>query len=221
VNIVRALRWIGNSANYGGANGIDARIWQHVWISLMVLAMASVVAIPVGFAIGHVGRGEKFVVAFAGGVRSLPTLGVITLLALWFGIGLEAPVVALVILAIPSILAGAYSGFAAVDRQVIDAARAMGMTELQIIRRVETPLGFPLLVGGLRSASLQVVATLTLADYVGGGGLGRFIFLGLKANDYAQMLGGSILFVALAVASEALFAVVHRLTFSGVALERN
>ena len=128
-------------------------------------------------------------------------------------------IVALVVLAVPSILAGAYAGLRTIDRQTIDAARAVGMSELQILTKVELPLGRSLLIGGVRSASLQVIATATLADYVGGGGLGRFVFLGLKTNDYPQMLAGSMLVIALAVASEGAFAVLMRVT-QGRGLQR-
>jgi osmoprotectant transport system permease protein len=134
-----------------------------------------------------------------------------TIIALSVGIGLEAPLIALVVLAVPSILAGAYAGFEAVDARTIDAARAVGMTEWQIVSKIEVPLGLPLLIGGLRSASLQVIATATLADYVGAGGLGHFIFLGLQTNDYPQMLAGSIVVVVLALASEAFFSIIQRI----------
>ena len=205
-----AFAWIGDSNHYGGTNGIDVRILQHLRISLTIMVIASVIAIPLGFFIGHTGRGRRTVVVVSGGLRALPTLGLITIIALRVGIGIEAPLIALVVLAIPSILAGAYTGFEAVDRQTLEAARAVGMTEWQIVHKVEVPLGSVLLLGGLRSAALQVVATVTLADYVGGGGLGRFIFRGLKTDDYAQMLAGSLLVVALAVLSEALFAAIQR-----------
>jgi osmoprotectant transport system permease protein len=209
--LLEGFRWILDPAHYGGANGIDTRLVEHLAISGFILVVAAVIAIPIGFLIGHTGRGRTFAVGLSGGVRALPTLGFIAILALSIGIGLEAPIIALVVLAIPSILAGAYSGFEAVDRRTIDAARAVGMTELQIVRRVEIPLGLPLLIGGLRSASLQVIATATLADYVGGGGLGHFIFLGLQTNDYPQMLAGSILVVALALLSEGVFSIIQRL----------
>ncbi len=202
MNIRNALTWIFDASHYGGPNGIESRVLQHILISLAVLVAASTVAIPVGFTIGHTGKGNRIVVLLSSGIRSLPTLGLITIVALNVGIGLAAPFVALAVLAVPSILAGAYSGFEAVDRSTIYAARAIGMSESQIVKRVEIPLGFPLLLAGLRSASLQVIATATLADYVGGGGLRRFIFLGLKVNDYPQMLAGSILVIALAIASE-------------------
>lgn len=210
VSITNAFRWIFDASHMRGPNGTVHRTLQHLGLSVFILLIAALIAIPMGLAIGHTGRGTKVVVAIAGGVRSLPTLGLITLIALNVGIGLRAPVSALVVLAVPSILAGAYAGIVQIDRRTIDAARAIGMTEWQILCKVEVPLGRPLLIGGLRSASLQVIATATLADYVGGGGLGRFIFLGLKTNDYPQMLAGSILVIVLAIASEAAFAVLHR-----------
>lgn len=209
--LIEGFRWVFDPAHYGGRNGIDTRLLEHVVISALVLVLAAVIAIPIGYLIGHTGRGRALAIGLSGGVRALPTLGFLTILALSLGIGLESPVIALVVLAIPSILAGAYSGFEAVDRETIDAARAVGMTELQIVRWVEIPLGLPLLIGGIRSASLQVIATATLADYVGGGGLGHFIFLGLQINDYPQMLAGSILVVILALLSEAVFSIIQRL----------
>jgi osmoprotectant transport system permease protein len=134
----------------------------------------------------------------------------VTLFGLLLGIGLGAPVLALVILAIPSLLAGAYSGCESVPRSVIDAARAQGMSEWQILWRVEVPLGAPLLVNGIRSATLQVVATAMLAAYIGSGGLGRYIFLGLAIKDYPQMLAGSLLVIALAILLEGIGLLVGR-----------
>ena len=209
MSLMAALRWILDSSNYGGENGIDTRVVEHLQIALLVLAIASAIAIPIGIAIGHTGTGNRVVVAVAGGARALPTLGLITLIALNVGIGLQAPVVALVVLAAPSILAGTYAGMQSVDHEIVDGARAVGMNEWQIISRVELPLARLFLVGGLRSAGLQVIATTTLADYVGGGGLGRFIFRGLKTNDYPQMLGGSILVVTIAIVSELIFSVIE------------
>jgi osmoprotectant transport system permease protein len=117
----------------------------------------------------------------------------------------------LVLLAVPSVLAGAYAGVEAIDPRTVDAARAMGMSEWQVLMRVEMPLGLPLLIGGLRSATLQVVATATLAAYVGAGGLGRFLFYGLKTQDYPQMLAASMLVVAIALIMEGVFEIAERL----------
>lgn len=209
--LVDAFAWIFDPEHAVGPNGIPTRLVQHLGISLVVLVIAAVIAVPTGYLIGHTGRGRGLAVSLTGGLRALPTLGLIIILALWLGIGLEAPLIALIVLAIPPILAGAYSGFEAVDRRTIDAARAVGMTELQIVRKIEVPLGLPLLIGGLRSGTLQIIATATLADYVGAGGLGHFIFSGQKSNNYPEMLAGSLLVIALALLSEGIFAVLQKL----------
>jgi osmoprotectant transport system permease protein len=209
--LIEGFAWIFDPAHAPGPDGVLTRLGQHLAISFLVLVISSLIAIPLGYVIGHTGRGRGATVALTGGFRALPTLGLIIILALWLGIGLEAPVIALIVLAVPPILAGAYSGFEAVDRKTIDAARAIGMTEWQIVGKVEIPLGLPLLIGGLRSGMLQIIATATLADYVGAGGLGHFIFLGQKTQDYPQMLAGSILVIGLALVSEGIFAILQRL----------
>ncbi len=150
-------------------------------------------------------------VAVSGGLRSLPSLGLLILIALGLGIGFRAPLITFVILAIPPVLAGTYAGIEAVDRKTVDAARAMGMTEWQIITKVELPLGLPLLIGGIRSGVLQVVATATLAAYVTGGALGSFIYLGYSTRNYTIMLGASILVTLLAIVLELLLALTQRL----------
>jgi osmoprotectant transport system permease protein len=207
---VDALNWILDPANYAGPAGIPVRVVEHLVFTVVAVLMASLIAIPIGFLIGHTGRGRSLAVATSGGLRAIPTLGLLTLVALWVGIGLGAPYVALTVLAIPPILAGAYAGFEAIDRSIIDAARSVGMAESQIVRTVEIPLGLPLLIAGIRSATLQVVATATLAAYVADFGLGRFLFAGLKTRDYAEMLGGSLLVILLALALEGIFTVIQR-----------
>lgn len=212
MNFLRAAwAWLLDPANASGPNGILARTGEHLWYTLLATVIACVVGIPVGYAIGHAHRGRTVVVASTGAARALPTLGVVTLFGIILGIGLEAPLVALVLLALPSVLAGAYAGVEGVTPEVVDAARGLGMTESQILFRVEMPLGMPLLIGGIRSAALQVLATATLAAYVGAGGLGRFLFLGLKTQNYPMMLASSLLVVLLAVAVELSFEVVDRL----------
>ncbi len=206
----QAFEWIADPANATGSGGVWARSWEHLWYTVLAVLLASVVAIPLGYLVGHTRRGRSLVVASSGAARALPTLGVVTLFGLVLGIGLVAPLVALVLLAIPSVLAGAYAGIEAIDPRTVDAARAMGMSEWQVLTRVEIPLGLPLLLGGLRSATLQVVATATLAAYVGAGGLGRFLFLGLKTQDYPQMLASALLVVALALIMEGVFEIAER-----------
>ncbi|MBV7431728.1 ABC transporter permease [Dermabacteraceae bacterium P13115] len=208
---VLAYEWLADKSNWAGPGGIGARLLEHLGYTLAVVAIACLIAVPCGWAIGHFGKGRRLVLALSTGARSLPTLGLLTLLGIWWGIGLEAPLAALVVLAIPSVLTGAYTGVEAVGPEVRDAARAQGMTGRQLLFSVEVPLGLPLLLSGIRAATLQVVATATLAAYVGAGGLGRFLFLGLKTQDYGQMLAASLLVMLLALALDLLLVAVQRL----------
>ncbi len=208
--LVDAMAWLADPANHGGPNGVWARVLEHIWYTLVATAGAAVIGIPLGYWIGHTGHGRGLVVGATGAARALPTLGVLTLIALLTGVGIGAPLVALGVLALPSILAGAYAGVEAVDPHAVDAARALGMSEWQVLTRVEMPLGLPHLIGGLRAAALQVVATATLVAYVGGGGLGRFLFLGLKTQDYPLMLAACVLVIGLAILGEVAFEIVGR-----------
>ncbi|ORM01913.1 ABC transporter permease [Prescottella equi] len=201
-----AWDYLVDPANWQGPTGIGARILQHLWYSLLAVAGAAVIAVPIGLAIGHFRRGEIVVVGAVNALRSLPTLGVLTLLVLLLGLGLVPPILALVLLGIPPLLAGAYAGVANVDRQVVDAAEAMGMTTRQVLLRVEVPNALPLILGGLRSATLQVIATATVAAYVNLGGLGRYIFDGLALRSYDRVLGGALLVAALALIVDGLLA---------------
>lgn len=208
--LLEALAWLAEPAQWSGPSGVGQRLLEHLAVTAGVVAVAAVVALPVGVAVGHARRGRTVVVALAGAARAVPTLGLLTLLGLALGIGLQAPVLALVVLAAPSLLAGAYAGVENVDAATVDAARASGMSELQVITRVELPLAAPVLVGGLRAATLQVVATATLAAYVADVGLGRYLYAGLKSRDYPQMLAGSLLVAALAIGLEIVLAAVQR-----------
>lgn len=206
-----ALQWLSDPANWSGDDGIGVRLAEHVWITVLAVALAALVAIPLGYWIGHTGRGRNLVVAVSGGARAIPSLGLLTLLALGLGIGLSAPLITLVVLAIPPLLAGAYAGIDAVPRPVVDASVAQGMSPWQVLTKVEAPLGIGLLLGGVRSATLQVVSTVMLAAYVGAGGLGGYLFLGLKTRDYPMMIGAALLIVALALLLDVLLALVQRL----------
>ncbi|MGV1005404.1 MAG: ABC transporter permease [Candidatus Nanopelagicales bacterium] len=208
--IGQALGWLGDPAHWSGAAGIPTRLGQHLAITAIAVLLAGAFAIPVGVLVGHTRRGGFVVVALAGAARAVPTLGLLTLLGLALGIGLRAPLIALIVLAIPSLLAGAYAGIESVSPSVVDAARAVGMTRWQVVSRVELPLGAPVLVGGLRAAVLQVVATATLAAYTADFGLGRYLFTGLKSRDYPQLLAGALLVAVLALALELGLAALQR-----------
>ena len=202
--------WLADQAHWVGADGIPHRLLEHVGYSVLTVGLSALVAVPLGLWIGHTGRLRGVAVAATGALRALPTLGLLTWFVLIAGIGLTAPTAALVILAIPPLLAGTYSGLESLDHQTIDAARAVGFTEWQVLRKVEIPLALPLLVGGFRSATLQVISTATVAAYIGLGGLGRFLIDGQAYRDYPQMVGGSVLVIALALTVDGLFVVAQR-----------
>ncbi|WP_194396111.1 ABC transporter permease [Microbacterium atlanticum] len=210
---LEAFAWIFSPDQWPNGLPLPTAIAQHLAFTFGSVLIAAVIAIPAGWTIGHTGRGREFAVFLSGAARALPSLGLIVLLYLVLGVSLktEAAVTAFVLLAIPSILAGAYAGFEAIDRTVIDAGRAMGMTPWQVLWKIEVPLGLPLLIGGLRIATLQVVATVTIAAYVGLGGLGYYIIQGIPLRDFPQILGASIVVIVLALALDGAFAVLQRL----------
>jgi osmoprotectant transport system permease protein len=194
------LTWLTDPANWTGQGGLLQRIAEHLRYTVIAVVGAAVVAVPLGLAVGHTGRGGTFAVGLANALRALPTLGVITLLSLQLGVLKVGPVLlGLGILAVPPILAGAYAGVQSVDRAVVDAAAGVGMTSWQRLSLVEVPIAMPLLLGGLRGAVLQVVATGTVAAYVGLGGLGRPLLDGLRVTDYPQVAGAALVVALLAV----------------------
>lgn len=206
------IAWLSDGTHWAGADGVPHRLVEHLGYSALTVALAALVAVPLGLWIGHTGRWRAVAVGASGALRALPTLGLLTWFVLLIGVGLTAPILALVVLAVPPLLAGTYAGLESVDRQTIDAARAVGFTEWQVLRKVEIPLALPLLVGGFRSAALQVIATATVAAYVGLGGLGRYLIDGQAYRDYPQMVGGSVLVIALALLADAVFVGAQRLS---------
>ncbi|MBB5912440.1 osmoprotectant transport system permease protein [Nocardia transvalensis] len=203
-----AWRYLTDGANWGGPAGIDHRLLEHLWYSFLTVALSAVIAVPIGLLIGHTRRGSALVVGFANAMRALPTLGLLTFVVLLLGLGLLPPLLALITVGIPPLLAGAYAGIANVDPDVVDASRAMGMTESQVLLRVEVPNALPVLLTGLRSATLQVVATATIAAYVNLGGLGRYIFDGISLYKYDRVLVGALLVAVLALVLDAVLAFV-------------
>lgn len=208
-----AFAWI-FGGDLAGTDPIPDALVTHLVFTFASVLIAAVIAIPIGWLIGHTGRGRDVAVAVSGAARAIPSFGLFILLVLVLGVlhKPEAAIVTFVILAVPSILAGAYSGLEAIDRQIVDAGRAMGMTEWQILWKIEVPLGLPLLIAGIRSAVLQVVATVTIAAYVGVGGLGQYILTGLPLRRIDMVLGGAILVAALALVLDAIFAILQRIS---------
>lgn len=195
-------------------DGITARLLEHLQYTGIALAIATAIAIPVGLFIGHTGR-FAFVAINAGNAgRALPTLGLLSLVVILVGIGLVPVIVALVVLAIPPLLTSTYAGLQSVDRAIVDAARGQGMRERQVLLRTEVPIALPILMSGIRNATLQVVATATVAAYVALGGFGRFLVDGLAVREYAQVVAGAILVATLAIVLDLLLAGVQRLVVS-------
>ncbi|GGC91096.1 glycine/betaine ABC transporter permease [Tersicoccus solisilvae] len=198
----------------GLTTAIPHRIVEHLGYSALTLVIAAVIAVPLGLYVGHTGRGRQVVVGVAGALRALPTLGLLILFVLLLSGDLLPPILALVILTIPPLLAGTYSGIAAVGAESKDAARAMGMTELQVLFTVEVPNALPVIIGGFRAAILQIIATVAVLAYVNLGGLGRFLIDGLAVQDYPRMLGGSVLIAVLAIVVDLILALLARVVVS-------
>ena len=202
--------WLRSPAQWHGHGDVPDQILAHLWYSGISLLLAAVIAIPLGVMIGHTGRGAFLVASAANAWRAIPTLGLVVLLAITVGFT-AAWLVPLVGLGIPPILVNTYEGMAGVDADIKDAARGMGMTRWQQVWSVEVPTALPLIILGLRTGAIFVVATATIVAYIGFGGLGRFIFDGLNTNNYGEVAGGAVLVVLLALATQAAFAGLRRL----------
>lgn len=196
------VAWFLDPANWQGSAGVPARILEHVWYSLIAIVVSITVALPIGIFIGHTGRGGAVVINVLNSARAVPTFGIILLTVLVAGIGLLPVVVALVALASPPIVTNTYAGVRSVDPKIREAAEGMGMVGWQVIRRVEIPVALPIIMAGVRTSAVQIVATATFAAIVGLGGLGRYIIDGLAQQDLTQVLAGAILVAALSLLTE-------------------
>ena len=218
-------RWLNDPLNWQAnatGPGIPAQLLSHLLYSVLALAIAAAIAVPVGLAIGHSGR-AGWLVSAANALRALPTTGLLILLYVivaphirgrGVAVYLIPTEIVLVLLAIPPLLANTYAGIQNVDRAVRDAAKGMGMTGSQVLWRVELPNALPLMFSGLRGATLQVIATATVAAYVGLDGLGRFVYDGLSQRDFPQMVSGGLLVAVLALVVDLVLAGIQRYTVS-------
>lgn len=211
-----AIYWIRNPESSIIGSDIGLRILEHIQMSAASVAIALLPALAVGLAIGHTRRGAFITISVANFGRAIPSLAILAFvfpiaLRLDLGFSTWPGIITLVILAIPPILTNAYVGIKEVDPDTVEAARGMGMSGWQILRRVEVPLAAPLIIAGIRTASVQVVATATLVALIGVGGLGRFIVDGFATQEYQVVLGGAILVALLAVATELTFTLIEKL----------
>ncbi|MET8679276.1 ABC transporter permease subunit [Streptomyces sp. NPDC004647] len=209
--IADAWTWLATGANWAGESGALHRLGEHVHLTAVCLALACLIALPVALLLGHVGKGGALAVNISNAGRAVPTFAVLVLLTLTpLGKQGELPtIIALVLFAVPPLLTNAYVGMREADRDVVEAARGMGMSGVQLLARVELPLAFALIMTGVRSAAVQVVATATLAALPGGGGLGRVITAGFNTYNTPQVVAGAILVAALALLVEALLALAQ------------
>jgi osmoprotectant transport system permease protein len=203
------VRWFLDPANWSGTNGVPNRVSEHLVLSGLSMAIALAVALPVGLAIGHTGRATRVVIAVAGLGRAVPSYALLILSVGFLGLSIVAALPALVLLAIPPILVNSATAIRDVDRDIVEAGRAMGMTELSVLRDVELPPALPVVVAGIRVAALQVIATATLAALVAGGGLGRYIVDGFALQDDVRMLAGALLVAVLALATQRAFTAIE------------
>ncbi|MET8782262.1 ABC transporter permease [Streptomyces sp. NPDC049097] len=205
--------WLADSAHWAGDDGIWHRLAQHLVLTVVCLVVSCLIALPVAFVLGHIGRGGVLAVNISNVGRAVPTFAVLVLLLLTpVGAWGEGPtVVALVLFAVPPLLTNAYVGMREVDRDVVRAARGMGMTGRQTLFRVELPLSLPLVLNGVRIAAVQLVATATIAALAGGGGLGRIITAGFNLASTPQVVAGALLVAGFALIVEGVFETVERL----------
>ena len=203
MNVVNeVIAWLTDPAQWSGPEGIPVRTLQHLGYSLLATAIAAAIALPIGVLIGHTGRGAVFAVNLTNLGRAIPTLGIIILVFQLAGFGFVPVLVSLVALAVPPIVTNSYIGVRSVDRDVREAAEGMGMRGRQVLWQVELPVAMPLIMAGIRTSTVQVVATATLAAYVGLGGLGRYLIDGFSQRDLPQVVGGAILVAVLALLIE-------------------
>jgi len=215
------ISWLLDSAHWLNDDGLLMLIFQHLIYSVEALAAAVIIAFPVGCYVGHTGKGATVLIGSANAMRALPSFGLIILLVIIFGPVFESDLafivpclIVLIVLALPPIMMGVYSGIRAIDPSIIDAAIVMGYSPWKLLLTVEIPCALALILSGIRSAALQIISTATIAAYVSLGGLGRLIIDGRAQNDYPQMVSGAVMVGILALLVDVLFSFLIRLMVS-------
>lgn len=212
--LIDALSYLTDPSHWSGSTGFGVRILEHLGYTALAVLAAALIAVPIGVAVGHSRKSANAVVAVSGALRALPELGLLTWLAISLPRGISWPilpsVIVLVLLAVAPLLAGIVAGFDSVERDVVLSARAAGYSEKQILRDVELPLAAPVMLGGLRSCVVQVLATATVVAYIGLGGLGRYLIDGLAVQDYPRMVAGAVVVTLLALVVDLILAGLQR-----------
>ena len=202
--------WLVDPTHWQGSDGIPTRLGEHLHLSAESVAVSALIALPVGIALGHYGRFGGLAINLSNAGRAIPSFAILVIAFQIFGLGDLPIVLALTALAVPPMVTNSYVALREVDPDVREAARGMGYRELAQVLRVELPLAVPLIMAGVRTAAVQVVATATLAALIAGGGLGRYIVDGLATQDYVQTAAGAVLVAGLAFATEVGLAGVQR-----------
>ncbi|MPZ89696.1 MAG: ABC transporter permease subunit [Nitriliruptorales bacterium] len=208
--LLEVVAWFADPENWWGSAGIVNRTWEHFWYSAVASVSAIVIALPIGLYVGHTGRGGEIAVNVSNTGRSIPSFGIIILAWTLFGFGYLPAWLALAALALPPIVTNTYVGIRSVDPEVRDSAEGMGLTPVQVLLQVEMPVASPLIMAGIRTSVVQVVATATLAAFISLGGLGRLIIDGLAQRDFAKVTAGALLAAGLALLTEYTLAAVQR-----------
>jgi osmoprotectant transport system permease protein len=210
--LVDGFGWLVDPGNWSGTDGVPIRAWEHLQLSLMGLALAVLIAVPLGLFIGHTGKGRFASVQVANVGRSVPSLAILSLVFLVvverapaLAFGSLPTIVALTALGIPVILINTYVGIEQVDRDTVEAARGMGMSGWQVLRGLEVPLATPLIMTGIRLAAVQIVATAGLAALIAGGGFGRYVVDGFYLQENDRMVAGAIAIAVLSVLTDLAF----------------
>jgi osmoprotectant transport system permease protein len=217
--VLAVVAWLTAPQHWVGSDGIPNRIAEHLLISGVTTAAAVLLALPIGLLFGHTGRGGFVAINLANLGRAIPSLALLALmlpfaLSLKLGFGFWPTFFALVPLGIPPVLTNSYVAVREVDRDVVEAARGMGLRESQVLRQVELPIAAPLIIAGVRNSAVAIVATATLGAVVAGGGLGRYIVDGLALQEYPRLFVGALLVALLSIAVEVSFGAFERLAVS-------
>jgi osmoprotectant transport system permease protein len=219
--LTQVIQWFTDPAHWQGADGIPTRLVEHVQLSAESVALGALIALPIGIGLGHFGVFGNLAIGVSNIGRAVPSFAILVIAFQAFGLGNTPILIALTALAVPPMVTNSYVALREVDPDVKDAARGMGYRRPAQLVRVELPLAVPLIMAGVRTSAVQVVATAALAALIAGGGFGRYIIDGLAQQDYAKEFAGALLVAALALVTEvSLWALEQALVPRGIRLLR-